>query len=132
MEKVLLLIRGVPGSGKSTLAEYIAKYNDAVVCTADDYFINSDDEYVFNPDRLGFAHHQCMLKCENAMKEGKPVIVANTSTTEKEIKPYLDMGENYDYLVFSVIVENRHTGISVHGVPDDKIEIMKNRFTIKL
>jgi len=34
--------------------------------------------------------------------------------------------------VFSVIVENRHGGVNQHGVPDDKLEIMKNRFEFKL
>ena len=31
-----------------------------------------------------------------------------------------------------VIVENRHGGENLHGVPEDKVEIMKNRFEIKL
>lgn len=132
MNKTLILVRGVPGSGKTTFAEYIAKYNDAVVCTADDFFINEKGEYKFNADRLGFAHHQCMVKCENAMKEGKPVIVGNTSTTEKEVNPYMVMAEKYDYFVFSVIVENRHGGVNSHGVPDEKIVIMRNRFSVKL
>jgi hypothetical protein len=29
-------------------------------------------------------------------------------------------------------VENRHGGTNVHNVPEDKIEQMKNRFSIKL
>jgi hypothetical protein len=31
-----------------------------------------------------------------------------------------------------MIVENRHDGKNVHGVPEDKLEIMKNRFEVKL
>jgi len=34
--------------------------------------------------------------------------------------------------VASIIVENRHGGKNVHGVPEDKVEIMRNRFEIKL
>jgi hypothetical protein len=30
------------------------------------------------------------------------------------------------------VVENRHGGTNVHNVPEDKIEQMKNRFSIKL
>jgi hypothetical protein len=48
------------------------------------------------------------------------------------MQPYFDMAENFDYKVFSVIVENRHGGINQHGVPEDKIELMRNRFEIKL
>ena len=38
----------------------------------------------------------------------------------------------YGYEVFSIIVENRHGGTNVHNVPEDKLEIMKNRFEVKL
>jgi hypothetical protein len=29
-------------------------------------------------------------------------------------------------------VENRHGGVNTHGVPEDKLEVMKNRFEVKL
>jgi hypothetical protein len=35
-------------------------------------------------------------------------------------------------MVFTVVVENRHNGKNVHGVTEDKLEIMKNRFELKL
>jgi hypothetical protein len=31
-----------------------------------------------------------------------------------------------------MIVENRHGGKNTHGVPDEKVEVMKNRFQVKL
>jgi hypothetical protein len=31
-----------------------------------------------------------------------------------------------------VVVENRHGGTNLHDVPEDKLEIMKNRFELKL
>jgi hypothetical protein len=48
------------------------------------------------------------------------------------MQPYFDMAENFDYKVFSVIIENRHGGVNEHGVPEDKIQLMKDRFEIKL
>jgi hypothetical protein len=45
---------------------------------------------------------------------------------------YYDWAKDFDYKVYSLIVENRHGGINEHGVPEDKLEIMKNRFEIKL
>ena len=36
------------------------------------------------------------------------------------------------YMVFTIVVENRHGGVNEHGVPEDKLEQMKNRFEIKL
>jgi phenolic acid decarboxylase len=58
--------------------------------------------------------------------------VSNTFTQEWEMEPYVKLAEKYDYMVFSVIVENRHVGVNSHDVPEDKLEIMKNRFEIKL
>jgi hypothetical protein len=31
-----------------------------------------------------------------------------------------------------VIIENRHGNENIHGVPEDKLQIMKDRFEIKL
>jgi hypothetical protein len=42
------------------------------------------------------------------------------------------MAKTHEYKVFSIIVENRHVGTNEHGVPEDKLEIMKNRFETKL
>jgi hypothetical protein len=35
-------------------------------------------------------------------------------------------------MVFSIIVENRHGGVNQHGVPDEKLQQMNDRFEIKL
>jgi hypothetical protein len=48
------------------------------------------------------------------------------------MKPYMDMAKEFGYMVFTVVVENRHGGVNQHGVPEDKIEQMCNRFEIKL
>jgi hypothetical protein len=42
------------------------------------------------------------------------------------------MAKEWGYTVFSIIVENRHGGVNEHGVPEDKLEIMKNRFEVNL
>jgi hypothetical protein len=48
------------------------------------------------------------------------------------MQPYFDLAEKYGYRVHTMIVENRHGGINEHGVPEDKLEQMKNRFEISL
>jgi hypothetical protein len=45
---------------------------------------------------------------------------------------YFELANKYGYLVHSIIVENRHGGKNEHAVPEDKIEIMRNRFEISL
>lgn len=132
MEKTLLIIRGIPGSGKTTLSEYISMLNDAIVCSADDYFYDDKGNYNFDPNELYNAHKWCKEKAEFAMKNSQNVIIANTSVKEKEINPYIKMGNNNGYKIFSIIVENRHNGKNVHGVPNETISKMKNNFSLKL
>ena len=43
-----------------------------------------------------------------------------------------DLAKKYDYRVFSIIVENRHGSTNLHGVPDDTLKKMKDRFHISL
>jgi predicted kinase len=62
----------------------------------------------------------------------KKFFVTNTFTTEKEMKPYLELAEKYDYRVVSMIIENRHGNDSLHGVPEFVMEKMLNRFSFKL
>lgn len=138
MKKHLILLRGVPGCGKSTVAEYLAPMGDldkflmAPICCADDYFM-VDGEYKWSPTKLGWAHAQCQGKCEQAMIDDETrIIVSNTNTTEKEMKAYYEMAEKYGYMVFSLVVENRHGGTDVHNVPDASKDAMVKRFSIKL
>jgi len=126
--KELILLRGLPGSGKSTLAKTLG----GPVFEADNYFM-VDGEYKFNPSLLGVAHNDCRNHTRVAMAVGREkIIVSNTFTQEWEMKAYYELAEKYGYRVFSIIIENRHGGVNEHGVPEDKLEIMKNRFEISL
>ena len=62
----------------------------------------------------------------------REIAVSNTFTQEWEMESYYKLAEQYGYMVFSIIVENRHGGVNQHGVPMDKLEQMKNRFEVKL
>jgi hypothetical protein len=62
----------------------------------------------------------------------KKIAISNTFTQEWEMDDYYKLAEQYGYSVFSIIVENRHNGKNIHGVPQDKLEIMKERFQVKL
>ena len=44
----------------------------------------------------------------------------------------MDLAKEFGYTVVSLIVENRHGGENVHGVPADKVQEMRDRFEIKL
>lgn len=129
MEKVLIIIRGIPGSGKSTFAEMLGT---KAICCADDFHMR-DGVYSWSPMTISAAHNWCQRKCRRFMKKGiERIVIANTSTTVRELKPYMDLANQFGYKVFSVIVENRHDGINVHDVPNETLEKMKARFDIEL
>lgn len=128
-DKILFLIRSVPGAGKSTLA-YTLSTN---VCEADEYHTLESGEYDWKPENVRKSHIWCQNRCEKFMRENKsPIVVSNTTTTEKEVKPYMDLALKYGYKVVSLIVENRHGSRNIHNVPEDIIKKMKDRFSIKL
>jgi len=129
----LYLIRGLPGSGKSTFAKMLAWSLKAGHFEADQYFMDESGDYTWIPELVGRAHYWCQRMTEESMKDvGCPVVVSNTFTTEKELKPYLELAEQYGYTVTVMIIENRHGSSSVHGVPEGTMTKMRNRFSVKL
>jgi len=127
MDKHLFLLRGLPGAGKSTLAASLAKTH----LEADQFFMK-DGTYNFDATKLKEAHEWCRAKCESAMLWELNITVSNTFTQEWEMKAYYELAEKYGYTVFSIIVENRHGGVNEHGVPQEALDRMKNRFEVKL
>ena len=126
--KQLILLRGLPGSGKSTLAKSIGGAH----FEADMFFIK-DGTYQFDATKLKMAHNWCAIQTQKAMVDDEPkIIVSNTFTQEWEMEIYYQLAKENGYQVFSLIVENRHGGMNVHGVPADKLEQMRNRFEIEL
>ena len=132
----LILLRGLPGAGKSTLAKVILQFRETdepEVLSADDFFVNENGEYEFDAQKIKEAHQYCQFRCSERMRQQKAkIVVANTFTQEWEMKVYYDIAERYNYRVHTVIVENRHGSQNVHGVPEDKLQQMKDRFEIKL
>ncbi len=130
MEKMIYLVRGIPGSGKTTFAKQLAPN---WVFEADHYFYDNDGNYNFIASEIKEAHKECQQYVGYAMESNTPKIaVSNTFTQEWELQPYYELAIKYGYYVTSIIVENRHGGTNKHGVPDDKLEQMKNRFEIKI
>jgi predicted kinase len=130
MEKILYCVRGGAGSGKSTFAKTLGGRH----YEADMFFIDPvTGEYKFDGSKIKLAHEWCQNRVEGDMVLNMDkIVVSNTFTQEWEMEPYFELAKKYGYKVFSLIVENRHGGTNVHNVPEDKIEQMKNRFSIKL
>jgi predicted kinase len=137
MNKILVLLRGLPGAGKSTFANLI--WNSYAICEADKFFYDSDGNYNFDPTKLKQAHEWCQAEVEIKMQDNRrnpqyypEIVVSNTFTQEWEMQKYFDLAEKYEYKVFSVIVENRHGNTNIHGVPDDTLKKMRDRFQISI
>jgi len=136
--KKLFLIRGLPGSGKSTFAKELVG-SDFLVCEADKFFYDREGNYNFDATKLKEAHESCRNRVETYMKDSlvndqfyREIAVSNTFTREWEMQAYIDLAAQYDYRVFSIIIENRHGNSNVHGVPDEVVKNMQLRFEIKL
>lgn len=144
--KKLVIIRGIPGSGKSTFANKILTVAEksgetTYHCEADDYFM-VDGEYKFDRAKLGAAHSTCFNNIIGAMKKGIDcVVVSNTFTTIREIKPYVEAAESYDYQVVVYRMMGEKMGdetndvlgrfasfTNVHSVPTEALRNMVNRF----
>jgi predicted kinase len=133
--KNLYLLRGIPGAGKSTLAKQLGGSHFET-----DTFFMVEGEYKFDPTKLRKAHEWCQSQIELAMinnhvttgLDNSDIVVSNTFTQAWEMDAYNELAKQYGYRVFSIIVENRHGGVNQHNVPEDKLQMMKERFEVKL
>ena len=135
--KVLTLVRGLPGSGKSTFANTIT--NEFSVCEADKFFTDKEGNYNFDATKLSQAHSWCREQVKIRMKDNQMneqfyphIVVSNTFTKEWEMSEYFELAKVYGYKVFTIIVENRHGGVNQHGVPNEALTRMRDRFEVKL
>ena len=126
-EITLYAIRGLPGSGKTTLA----KLFDLKFYEADQYFENFNNNK-FDHSLIKKAHKYCFDNVKEELQKGNSVIVSNTMTSEKEVLEYHNLANKLNVKFVSMVLENRHNGISVHDVPQSSIEQMQKRFNIKL
>ena len=96
-----------------------------MICSADNYFLDSQGVYNFNRDNIGEAHRVCQQHAEDACKyktEKKSsllivhmcyscrnnvlaVIIDNTNIRVDECRPYFQKASAYGYIV--IIVEPR-------------------------
>lgn len=119
--KKLYIIRGVPGSGKSTFAKTLGvPYYEA------DMYFEQGGEYKYDKELIHHAHKWCSRKVREAMEAGIDVASCNTFTRRREMKGLVESAVELGYKV--VIVDCRHNFKNVHAVPDDKVEIMRNRW----
>lgn len=122
-QNVLIILRGAPGAGKTTFANILVNnaWNDFVVVSADNYMVDKNGDYKFDANRLSEVHQKCYELSEAYMSVKLDVILDNTNTKEEHFEKYIELAKKYNYDVFSIVIENRHSTKSVHNVPEETV-----------
>ena len=126
-EIILYAVRGLPGSGKTSFAKSL----NLNFYEADQYFEKFNNNK-FDYKLLKKAHQYCYESVKQELERGKSTIVCNTMTTIDEVLEYQNLAKEMGVKFVSIILENRHKGVSIHDVPEETIEKMNKRFDIKL
>lgn len=130
----LILLRGLPGAGKSALAYVLSEKNTYPIFSVDDFFTDErTGEYVFNFSDNHLAYKQCEELSRDAMKQNiAKVFVHNTFTMDWELEPYLKLASKFNYALFVVTVENYHGTQNTHGVSEEQLQKMAEKYKVKL
>ena len=141
------IMRGPPGSGKSHFGSKILPKLfgcDALVVSADHFFIGDDGVYRFNPKQLAVAHKVCRKKFLNALLETTKgetadlIVADNTNTTPTELAFYYDLATLFTDDVEILTLEppaimdrkdwlEQCREMNTHGVPMKSIIAMADR-----
>lgn len=123
-QPILYLIRGLPGSGKSSFVKY--QLHALVNHYEADMFFMKDGEYQFDHSKLGQAHMWCQESTRKSLAQGFDTWVSNTFTTTKELDPYFQIAKDTDSAIVVMTMHGQFK--SVHNVPDEAMDRMRQRF----
>lgn len=129
--KTIIFIRGLPGTGKSTLAKKLSSKFKTKHFEADQYMVNDEGEYDFNPSRLFEVHRSCLNDGMKHLKKNDTVIFSNTFVTTKDFKSYVNYIEKHHPDANIEIHEPAYKGTSIHGVPKETLDRMQKSFLSK-
>lgn len=129
----LILLRGLPGAGKSTLVKVLSN-NQWPIFSVDDYFTDPvSKEYHFEFSENHLAYKACENNTENSMQSKiEKIFIDNTFTLEWEMEPYFKLAKHYHYEIHVVTVENRHHGKNIHGISEDQLKKMAEKYKVVL
>ena len=123
--KKLFLVRGIPGSAKSTIASQLSNGGSMYHYEADNFFYDDHGNYNYDPAQIKAAHQWCQKMTDLSLKNGS-VVVANTFTTLKELRPYFEIAKKHGIVPNVVLAQNNFK--NTHNVPEATLVAMKQRF----
>lgn len=141
-DKDVIVIRGLPGCGKSAFANAVGgppgrpQFNglvDAVLVSEDDFFVLNGVLYEFVPERRYTAMGDMIDRAIVAMRQGIPRVIVHTCALKiEELSGIYRAAEELGYKVYSLVLENRHGGKSVHNVKPEDYEWMRKHMEVRL
>lgn len=121
----MIIMQGPSGSGKSTMAKLLAKEMNALVFSTDDFFYDENGNYNFDSKKLPEFHQRNQERAREALKQGRNVIIDNTNILCWQAKPYVKMA--IEAGITPVFIRCVGTFKNVHGVPENKVEDMRQQ-----
>ncbi len=135
--KTAYIMRGLPGSGKSTITGDLITDEAGEICSTDDYFMDGNGVYRFNPALLKDYHKENQGRFANYCEQGRTTVICdNTNMTRWEVENYASIARKYGYNVVEVLVgdptDPEHQKVCAernkHGVSLEVIQKMAKKF----
>ncbi len=128
MEKIVIIMRGVPGSGKTNMANYLAEGKHAVVCSTDSYFV-TDGKYDRDHTKLRENHQKNLERFIQCLLDGIPLVICdNTNIRHRDFENYVTAGDKFGYRVAIVTLPHPDPEVAakrnLHNVPVEAIRRM--------
>jgi predicted kinase len=137
------ILSGVSGAGKSTWIQNQSWAKNADIHSADDFFVQEDGSYRFDPRLYPEAFNACLLNFLRGVRNGwhakekgmplddMPVqVVDNTNTTAEEVAPYYACAKahGYEVTLINLLVESKLAAErNQHDVPLETIQDMQHK-----
>jgi len=127
--KSILIMMGIPGAGKSTWVQQNVPdlhSPSVVVCSADDFMLNSSGQYEWRAERVQQAHVQALLRFEQALQDPsvKTIVLDNTNIKPSTLKHYSKLIGSVSHQVRVILIETDPeiaAARNKHSVPQERI-----------
>lgn len=106
------------------------------IFSADDYFINVNGEYLYDPSKLTEAHEFCQANALRKIRQSwSPIIIDNTNIKLWNMFAYIRLGVQYRYKILIMepatpwaTTPKTLTQKNQHNVPKDRIRMLMDNY----